>query len=131
MLTSRANAQLINQNALENVLVDIQFLKDQFMVVGLDKFIGIFDELVMVSIFFPYPIPHPCARAVLNRALYTPDRRHTGERPSRSVPGPATDEIRSCKTTKTTSTPGEVSKVRFDTSRPSFEGARGKEEERG
>ena len=38
------------------MLVDIQFLKDQFTVVGLDKFAGIFDELVMVSpfhLFFP------------------------------------------------------------------------------
>jgi len=51
VLTSRANTQLINQNALENVLVDIQFLKDQFMVVGLEKFTGAFDELVMVSYF--------------------------------------------------------------------------------
>ena len=51
MLTSRANTQLINQNALENVLVDIQFLKDQFTVVGLEKFIGVFDELVMASLF--------------------------------------------------------------------------------
>jgi len=40
---------MINQNALENVLVDIQFLKDQFMVVGLEKITGIFDELVMVG----------------------------------------------------------------------------------
>ena len=55
-MTSRANTQFINQNALENVLVDIQFLRDQFTVVGLDKFAGIFDELVMVSpfhLFFP------------------------------------------------------------------------------
>jgi len=51
VLTSRANTQLINQNALENVLVDIQFLKDQFTVVGLNKFTGAFDELVMVSPF--------------------------------------------------------------------------------
>ena len=51
MLTSRANTQLINQSALENVLVDIQFLKDQFMVVGLEKFTGVFDELVMASHF--------------------------------------------------------------------------------
>jgi exocyst complex component 6 len=57
-LTSRANTQLINQNALENVLVDIQFLKDQFMVVGLDKPIEVFDELVMASIF-PSPLPSP------------------------------------------------------------------------
>jgi hypothetical protein len=55
VLTSRANTQLINQNALENVLVDIQFLKDQFMVVGLDKFTGVFDELVMASLLLPYP----------------------------------------------------------------------------
>ena len=51
MLTSRASTQLINQNALENVLVDIQFLKDQFTVVGLEKFTGAFDELVMVNVF--------------------------------------------------------------------------------
>ena len=50
MLTSRANTQLINQNALENVLVDIQFLKDQFTVVGLEKCTGVFDELVMASL---------------------------------------------------------------------------------
>ncbi|KAF9649350.1 exocyst complex component sec15 subunit [Thelephora ganbajun] len=49
MLTSRANMQLINQNALENVLVDIKFLKDQYMIVGLEKFTGIFDELVMTA----------------------------------------------------------------------------------
>ena len=53
MLTSRGSAQLINQNALENVLVDIQFLKDQFTVVGLEKFTGVFDELVMASLFLP------------------------------------------------------------------------------
>jgi hypothetical protein len=58
VLTSRANTQLINQNALENVLVDIQFLKDQFMVVGLEKFTGIFDELVMVGRTFLH-LPHP------------------------------------------------------------------------
>lgn len=40
---------MINQNALENVLVDIQFLKDQFIVVGLEKLTGVFDELVMVG----------------------------------------------------------------------------------
>jgi len=57
MLTSRANTQLINQSALENVLVDIQFLKDQFMVVGLEKFTGVFDELVMASRFL---LPYPC-----------------------------------------------------------------------
>jgi hypothetical protein len=51
VLTSRANSQLINQNALENVLVDIQFLKDQFAVVGLEQFTGAFDELVMVGPF--------------------------------------------------------------------------------
>ena len=45
---------MINQNALKNVLVDIQFLKDQFMVVGLDKFTGVFDELVMASLL---PLP--------------------------------------------------------------------------
>jgi len=55
VLTSRANAQLVNQSALENVLVDIQFLKDQFTVVGLEKFTGAFDELVMVSILLPNP----------------------------------------------------------------------------
>lgn len=49
VLTSRANPQLVNQNALENVLVDIQFLKDQFSVVGLDNLSGIFDELVMTA----------------------------------------------------------------------------------
>ena len=54
VLTSRSNPQLINQNALENVLVDIQFLKDQFTVVGLDRITGIFDELLMVSVLlFP------------------------------------------------------------------------------
>ena len=58
VLTSRGNAQLINQNALENVLVDIQFLKDQLTVVGLEKFTGVFDELVMVS---PFSLPsHHC-----------------------------------------------------------------------
>ena len=57
VLTSRANTQLINQSALENVLVDIQFLKDQFTVVGLEKFTGVFEELVMVSRFLP---PSPC-----------------------------------------------------------------------
>ena len=46
---------MINQNALENVLVDIQFLKDQFMVVGLEKFTGIFDELMMASRFLYSP----------------------------------------------------------------------------
>ena len=51
VLTSRTNTQLLNQNALENVLVDIQFLKDQFTVVGLEKFTGVFDELVMVGRF--------------------------------------------------------------------------------
>ena len=56
MLTSRANTQLINQSALENVLVDIQFLKDQFIVVGLEKFTGAFDELVMAS---PFLLPYP------------------------------------------------------------------------
>lgn len=59
VLTSRANVQLINQNALENVLVDIQFLKDQFTVVELDKFTGVFDELVMASFFFLSPSPPP------------------------------------------------------------------------
>jgi len=57
VLTSRANGQLVNQSALENVLVDIQFLKDQFMVVGLEKFTGAFDELVMVSRFL---LRNPC-----------------------------------------------------------------------
>jgi hypothetical protein len=58
VLTSRTNTQLINQNALENVLVDIQFLKDQFTVVGLEKFTGILDELVVVghiSLHHPHP----------------------------------------------------------------------------
>lgn len=49
---------MINQNALENVLVDIQFLKDQFMVLGLEKITGIFDELVMVGYIF-LRFPHP------------------------------------------------------------------------
>jgi hypothetical protein len=43
---------------MENVLVDIQFLKDQFMAVGLEKFTKIFDELVMVgdiSLHHPHP----------------------------------------------------------------------------
>ena len=60
-MTSRANMQLINQNALENVLVDIQFLKNQFMVVGLEKLTGIFDELVMVGYFF-FAFPAPLVR---------------------------------------------------------------------
>jgi len=58
VLTSRADTQLVNQNALENVLVDIQFLKDQFMVVGLEKFTGIFDELVMVG-YILHHLPYP------------------------------------------------------------------------
>lgn len=127
VLTSRANTQLINQNALENVLVDIQFLKDQFMVVGLEKSTGVFDELMMVSIFF---LLHPCGSTILNRVLHVPDREHTGERPSPSVPRSATNEICSCKTAKATSFIGEIDKVPRDTSRSLFEGARGEKKER-
>ena len=38
------------------MLVDIQFLKDQFIVVGLEKFTGAFDELVMVGYLFLFAI---------------------------------------------------------------------------
>ena len=64
---------MINQNALENVLVDIQFLKDQFMVVGLEKFTGAFDELVMVSYFFHFTVlrlPHSDPRLYSRRWAY-------------------------------------------------------------
>jgi len=60
--------QVINQNALENVLVDIQFLKDQFMVVGLEKFTGVFDELVMVS---PFSISCSTSVTYCSESLFT------------------------------------------------------------
>ena len=90
---------MINQNALENVLVDIQFLKDQFMVVGFEKFTGIFDELVMVGY-----IRSPIRTGILT-VVCTQDREYTGKRPSCSVSRPTADEICSGETSKAANTP--------------------------
>ena len=95
------------------------------MVVGLEKFTGVFDELVMVSRFL---IANPCDPVLIAHA---PDREHTGERPSHAVPRPAAGEIRSRETSKITNTPREVGQVRHYTFGPTFEGTRGKEEKRG
>jgi hypothetical protein len=79
---------LANQNAPENVLADIQFLKDQFMVVGLEKFTGIFDEPVM-WVIFSFTIPTP---------FFQWSDRHL--RPRQTA-----EEIRSGETSKTANTP--------------------------
>ena len=41
----------------KSMLVDIQFLMDQFMVVGFENFTGIFDELATVGYTFLH-LPH-------------------------------------------------------------------------
>jgi hypothetical protein len=65
MLTSHRNNQAVNQNAVENVLTDIRFLKNQFKALGLEQHVRVFQELELVSrsrhtqLFRPLIIPVP------------------------------------------------------------------------